>query len=64
MMAELGIDAGLPQRILNVLTANQHRDGLTTAEIRQALGVDERYNKKINPKIYRAIGILIRANAS
>lgn len=59
MMAELGIDAGLPQRILNVLTANQHRDGLTTAEIRQALGVDERYNKKINPKLYRAIGILM-----
>lgn len=59
MMAELGIDAGLPQRILHVLTANQHRDGLTTAEIRQALGLDERYNRKINPKIYKAIGVLM-----
>lgn len=59
MMTELGIDAGLPQRILHVLTVNQHREGLTIAEIKKELGLDPTYNRKVNPKIYKAIGVLM-----
>ena len=63
MMAELGIDANLPQRIFHVLTMNQDRGGLTISEIREALGVglnlDKRAIKRVDVKIYKAISVLI-----
>lgn len=39
-MPEINANAGMPQRILHVLESNQHKEGLTTAEIKEALGLE------------------------
>lgn len=54
-MAEISANAGMPQRILYALETNQHKEGLTVAEIREVLELKPDSNKTV----YNALRKLI-----